>query len=171
MTQDTPIIIGLGANLPSRFGPPEATLTAALAELERAELTVRARSRFWRTAPVPVSDQPWFVNAVAVIDTDLPPAEVLSRLHAIERAFGRVRGARNEARLIDLDLIAYGAVVETGALTLPHPRLAARAFVLLPLQEVVPDWVHPVTGKALAEMIAALPEDQRATPLQPAACS
>ena len=165
VTQGAPIIIGLGANLPSRFGPAEATLTAALAALDRSGIAVRARSRFWRTAPVPVSDQPWFVNAVAVVETDLPPAEVLSRLHAIERDFGRVRGARNEARLLDLDLIAYGRVIETGALTLPHPRLAARAFVLLPLQEVAPDWVHPVTGKALSEMIAELPEKQHATPL------
>ncbi len=164
VTQDAPIIIGLGANLPSRFGPPEATLTAALAAVELKGLRVVRQSRFWRTAPVPVSDQPWFVNAVAVIETALAPAEVLARLHAIEREFGRVRGALNEARLLDLDLIAYGRMVETGDLTLPHPRLTSRAFVLLPLAEVAPNWVHPVTGARLSDLVAALPADQAAVP-------
>ncbi len=156
------ILIGLGANLPSAMGSPRQTLTAALARLGSEGLGVVRRSRFWRTRPVPISDQPWFVNAVAAIETDLGPAPLLDLLHHIEAAFGRERTVVNAPRVLDLDLLAYGtAVLETPPRPLvPHPRLAGRAFVLLPLRDIAPAWRHPLTGDGIDAMIARLPGDQ-----------
>lgn len=162
------ILIGLGANLPSaRFGPPRATLEAALEALEERGVRIRRRSRWYESVPVPVSDQPLFVNGVALIETAADPAELLAILHAVEHDFGRERRQRNEARVVDLDLLAYGARVDPGPTppVLPHPRLGERAFVLRPLAELLPDWRHPVTGRSVAELIAALPADQVARPL------
>ncbi len=155
------IIIGLGANLPSRFGEPRETCAAALMALAVRGVHPLRQSRLWRTAPVPVSDQPWFVNAVAALDTDLPPEALLDVLSSIEQDFGRVRGERNAARGIDLDLLDYrGWQMYTDHLTLPHPRLHDRAFVLQPLADIAPDWRHPLTRRPLAELIAALPAGQ-----------
>jgi 2-amino-4-hydroxy-6-hydroxymethyldihydropteridine diphosphokinase len=158
------ILIALGANLPSpRFGPPRATLEAALAAIEAAGVRVLKRSSWWGSEPVPASDQPWYVNGVASVATRLEPGALLALLHRIEAEFGRVRGARNEARLLDLDLLAYGDRRLEGdePPLLPHPRLADRAFVLLPLAEVAPDWRHPVTGEPLRQLIARLPSGQK----------
>lgn len=164
------ILIGIGANLPSSTcGPPRATCGAALAALAAAGLAIAGRSRWYKSAPVPVSDQPWFVNAVVRVRTALDPARLLTVLAATERAFGRKRGEPNQARVLDLDLLTYGDVV-TGpgpadgvgpSLILPHPRLQDRAFVLLPMRDVAPDWRHPVSGKGLQEMIRALPAGQK----------
>ena len=125
------------------------------------------RSRFYKSAPVPVSDQPWYVNAVASVATELPPRELLALLHRVEARFGRARRERNEARPLDLDLLAYNDRIEAGeggGPILPHPRLHERGFVLLPLAEVAPGWRHPVSGKSVAELIAALPPGQSAAP-------
>lgn len=159
-------LVGLGANLPSpAHGPPRATLEAALAALAAAGLRVLARSRWYRTAPVPVSDQPWYVNGVARLAVGPEPAETLRVLHRIERDFGRVRGERDAARLLDLDLLDQGGVVRgpgpDGGPVLPHPRLHRRAFVLLPLAEVAPGWRHPRLGLGADALLAALPPGQR----------
>lgn len=162
------ILVALGANLPSRFGAPKETLQTALKRLEECGVAVLACSRFWKTRPVPVSDQPWFVNAVAAVRTELDPAQLLALLHRLENEFGRVRTVVNAPRLIDLDLIVYGDTVlspESG-LTLPHPRAGERAFVLLPIQDIAPDWTHPVTGEGLASMLARVPADQMAEPME-----
>ncbi|MFO1057786.1 MAG: 2-amino-4-hydroxy-6-hydroxymethyldihydropteridine diphosphokinase [Dongiaceae bacterium] len=162
------ILIGLGSNLAlPRIGPPRAVLEAALADLAARGIGLSARSRWYESAPVPVSDQPWFVNGVALLDTDLPPDRLLAELHAVERAFGRQRRVVNEARPLDLDLLAYGGRVAEGPEPplLPHPRLAQRAFVLLPLAELRPHWRHPATGMGIAALIAALPADQVARPI------
>ncbi len=162
------ILVGLGGNLPSpRYGPPRATLEAALARMEAQGIRVLRRSRFYRTAPVPASDQPWFVNAVAAVETGLAPDALLAALLGIEAEFGRVRTVPNAPRVLDLDLLAYHEVVSApGAVPeLPHPRLAARAFVLLPLAEIVPDWRHPASGKDVATLIRALPPEQAAAPV------
>jgi len=164
----TDILIGIGANLPSpRWGTPRMICEAALEELRRQGIGVRARSRWFESAPVPLSDQPWFVNGVALLDTDLAPEPLLEKLHGIERLFGRERRERNEPRVLDLDLLAYGDLVRQGPEPpiLPHPRLAERAFVLLPLRDLLPQWRHPADGRSLAELIAALPADQVARPL------
>jgi 2-amino-4-hydroxy-6-hydroxymethyldihydropteridine diphosphokinase len=158
------ILIALGANLPSpRFGAPRATLEAALAAIAAKGVQILRRSSWWESEPVPVSDQPWYVNGVASVATTLEPAPLLGLLHGVEAEFGRIRGARNEARLLDLDLLAYGDRRREGPEPplLPHPRLADRAFVLLPLAEVAPDWHHPVSGESLRQLIARLPEGQK----------
>ena len=162
------ILVGLGSNLPDpRIGPPRAILEAALDALPGHGIAVLRRSRWYESAPVPASDQPWFVNGVALVGDALGPAELLATLHAVERAFGRERRIVNEARPLDLDLLAYGDRVDPGPTPpiLPHPRLTERAFVLLPLAELVPDWRHPATGETLARLIDGLPPDQQARPL------
>lgn len=167
MSQDGMILIGLGANLPSRFGPPEATLAAALERIGREDAAVVARSRFWRTRPVPDDGAPWYVNAVAALATALGPETLLAALLGIEAEFGRVRTYRNAPRLLDLDLLAYRDLRRDGPEPplLPHPRLQERAFVLLPLAEIAPAWRHPRSGRSIAELIAALPPDQTAEPV------
>jgi 2-amino-4-hydroxy-6-hydroxymethyldihydropteridine diphosphokinase len=156
------ILIGLGANLASHAGPPAITIGAALTALETLGATAIARSPFYESEPVPRSDQPWFVNAVARLQTDIPPDALLARLHDVERIFGRVRRERNEARPLDLDLLDYDGIVrEEESLRLPHPRLHERAFVLRPLIDVAPGWRHPVLGRTAAELLAALPEAAR----------
>jgi 2-amino-4-hydroxy-6-hydroxymethyldihydropteridine diphosphokinase len=137
------------------------TLEAALRALEIAGVRVVQRSRWYHSAPVPVSDQPWFVNGVARLETAYKPLELLGVLQQVESRFGRVRERRWEARAIDLDIIAFDGVVmghpaEDSAqdkLIIPHPRLAERLFVLRPLAEIAPDWRHPITGKTAEEMI------------------
>lgn len=162
------ILVGLGANLDSpRFGPPRRTLEAALARLDAGGIRIARRSRFYRSAPVPVSDQPWYVNAVAVVETALAPRPLLDALLAVEEEFGRVRSVANAARVLDLDLLAYGDIVTAADAVpaLPHPRLAGRAFVLYPLGEVAPHWRHPATGTPVGSLIRALPADQVAHPM------
>lgn len=162
------ILLGMGANLASpTHGSPVATLEAALRRLETLGLAIIRRSRWWESAPIPVSDQPWFVNGVVEVATDRAPEPLLALLHEVEAAFGRVRSYPNAPRVLDLDLLAYGTVVREGPNPplLPHPRLAERAFVLVPLREVKPDWRHPVSGRSLDEMIKALPSGQIVRPL------
>ena len=161
---DKEIYIGLGGNIPHpRYGPPQATLQAALAALESRGVTVRRVSPWYRTAPVPASEQPWYFNAVAEISTALPADRLLAELHAIEDDFGRVRGIPNAPRIIDLDLLDYHGKIAAGGLgkaTLPHPRMVGRAFVLRPLADVAPEWRHPVSGASIQALVAALPGDQ-----------
>jgi 2-amino-4-hydroxy-6-hydroxymethyldihydropteridine diphosphokinase len=162
------ILVGLGANLDHpRFGAPERTLDAALEALGQRGIAVVARSRYYRSAPVPASDQPWFVNLVAAVETRLPPAPLLAVLHEIEADFGRTRQQRNEARVLDLDLLAYhDRVSAPGEVpVLPHPRLAERAFVVLPLSEVAPDWRHPESGLSVAQLARRLDPEATAEPL------
>jgi 2-amino-4-hydroxy-6-hydroxymethyldihydropteridine diphosphokinase len=160
------ILIALGANLPSPAGGPQQTLEAALERLEASGVHIAARSRWYRTAPVPVSDQPWFVNGVARVETALEPAALLMLLRQVEEAFGRQRTMPNAARTLDLDIIDYDNRVEnTAELTLPHPRMQDRAFVLLPLAELAPGWRHPTLGKTVENLISDLPSEQKAEPL------
>lgn len=160
------IVVALGANLPSRFGTPAQTLEAAKAAMEKAGLRVVKSSRTWLTAPVPVSDQPWYHNAVVAIETDLDAFQLLSALQSIENDFGRVRIERNEPRVLDLDLVAYNdEIIDRPALIVPHPRMHERAFVLLPLQEIAPEgWQHPILKKSLADLVGIIPADQMAKP-------
>jgi 2-amino-4-hydroxy-6-hydroxymethyldihydropteridine diphosphokinase len=160
------ILIALGANLPSPAGGPQQTLEAALGRLEASGVHIVARSRWYRTAPVPISDQPWFVNGVAQVETRLEPAALLALLQQVEEEFGRQRTVRNAARTLDLDIVDYdGRVENTPELTLPHPRMQQRVFVLCPLVEIAPVWRHPTLGKTVASLISALSPEQKAEPL------
>ena len=167
-TGDRPVFVGAGANLPHpSFASPRDTLQAALLELDRRGARVVRCSRWYRTAPVPASDQPWFVNVVAEIATSLSADDLLAMLHEIEDLFGRVRSVPNAARLIDLDLLDYRGEISApgaGRAVLPHPRMAARAFVLRPLADLVPRWRHPVSGASIGDLVKALPPDQVAEP-------
>jgi 2-amino-4-hydroxy-6-hydroxymethyldihydropteridine diphosphokinase len=162
------ILIGLGGNLPSAIGEPDATISAAIEALADAGAPITRRSRVYHTAPVPASDQPWFTNEVIAVTTRLAPRELLALLHRIEAEFGRERREVNGARTLDLDLLAYDERVQAGGNgepVLPHPRLTQRAFVLLPLREVAPGWRHPITGETVEHLIASLPPDQIAEPI------
>ena len=153
------ILIGVGANLPGRDGRgPLATCLAAVEALRSVPgLRVQAVSRWYATAPVPVSDQPPYVNGVVRLEGNADPAWLLVRLQAIEARAGRVRGVANAARTLDLDVLAIGALVRAAPdPVLPHPRMHAREFVLRPLIDVAPEWVHPVLGRAGAALLAAL---------------
>jgi 2-amino-4-hydroxy-6-hydroxymethyldihydropteridine diphosphokinase len=158
------IFIGAGANLPHpTHGAPRPTLEAAFAELDRRGVSVLRVSPWYRTAPVPASDQPWYVNAVAEVVTKLAPDRLLAVLHDVEQAFGRVRTVANAARMIDLDLLDFRGETAAGGpgrATLPHPRMADRAFVLRPLADLAPGWRHPVSGTPIQALLAALPAGQ-----------
>lgn len=163
-----PIFIGAGANLPHpSYASPRETLQAALLELDRRETRVLRYSRWYRTAPVPASDQPWYVNVVAEVATPLSADALLATLHEIEELFGRVRSVPNAARLVDLDLLDYRGEIagpQPGKATLPHPRMAGRAFVLRPLADLAPAWRHPISGISIQDLLKALPADQVAQP-------
>jgi 2-amino-4-hydroxy-6-hydroxymethyldihydropteridine diphosphokinase len=162
VTKAGPVYIALGANLPSAaYGAPRATLEAALDLLAAEGIVILRRSSWWQSGPQPASDQPDFINGVIEIETGLSPSALLACLHRVESACGRVRQDRWEARVLDLDLIDFRGQVQPGndrggvpEPVLPHPRLTERLFVLLPLQEIAPDWCHPVTGMGLAALIA-----------------
>ncbi|PHV10279.1 2-amino-4-hydroxy-6-hydroxymethyldihydropteridine diphosphokinase [Chitinimonas sp. BJB300] len=144
--------IGLGANLGDAAGTVQAAMLG-LATLPTTQLVTA--SSFYRSAPVGYVDQPDFINAVAAIDTDLEAHLLLDGLLALEQLFGRERSFRNAPRTLDLDLLLYGdAVMHDKRLTLPHPRMQDRSFVLLPLHEIAAKLQFP-DGTALATLVAA----------------
>jgi 2-amino-4-hydroxy-6-hydroxymethyldihydropteridine diphosphokinase len=161
------ILVALGANLPAPDGrSPLQTCEDAAAALGRLPgLRLVAVSRWYRSAAQPPSDQPPYINGVCRLDGEAEPAALLAALHAVEAAAGRVRGERNAARTLDLDLIDLDGVLrDTPDPVLPHPRAHERAFVLRPLADVAPDWRHPRLGRSVADLLAALP-DQDVEPL------
>ncbi len=156
------ILVAIGANLPSLAGaPPIETCRWAAQRLDQLPgLRLTGLSRWYRTAPVPASDQPDYVNGVAHLTGSMTPEAMLERLQALENAAGRVRSVPNAARVLDLDLLAIGDACRSSAsLVLPHPRLQDRAFVLLPLCDVAAQWRHPVLGRTARELLDALTQD------------
>jgi 2-amino-4-hydroxy-6-hydroxymethyldihydropteridine diphosphokinase len=175
--------IALGANLPSRFGVPFATLRQALRLMDCETVRVKSVSRFFATPCFPPGAGPDYVNACAELAVTLSPQETLDHLHAIEAACGRERRDRWGARTADIDLLAVGGAIvpdregfdtwralapaaqrvrTPDRLVLPHPRLQDRAFALVPLADIAPDWRHPVLDRTVTEMIADLPAADRA---------
>jgi 2-amino-4-hydroxy-6-hydroxymethyldihydropteridine diphosphokinase len=156
------ILVGIGGNLASpRGGSPHDTLSAALLALEEEPIRILARSGWYRTEPVPPSDQPWFMNAVLSLVTELAADDLLAVLQGIETRFGRVRGKRDAARVLDLDILDYrGEVRNSPPLILPHPRLHQRRFTLAPMVEIAPDWRHPILSLTAAQLLARLPAGQ-----------
>ena len=162
---DDSIIVALGGNVAKDGASVRDGLEAALGVFPEEGLYVGRRSRFWRSAAWPDASAPAFLNAVALVDTPLDPAQTLSALHRIEARFGRVRGTPNAPRGLDLDLIAFQRRVCTGPLVLPHPRAAERLFVMGPLAELLPDWRHPLTGQCAADLAARATIGRDAAPL------
>lgn len=156
------ILVAIGANLPGPQGePPRETCEWAVEKLRALPgLRLAAVSRWYETAPDPPSDQSDYVNGAVRLEGAAEPEALLAALHAIEAEAGRVRTVRNAARPLDLDLIAMDGIVRDTPPVLPHPRAHLRAFVLLPLRDVAPEWRHPLTGLTPGEMLAALPGAQ-----------
>jgi 2-amino-4-hydroxy-6-hydroxymethyldihydropteridine diphosphokinase len=155
------IVIALGANLPSRVGSPRDTLRSALARLSAQSVRILGVSSYYVTKAWPDPTDPDFVNAVALMETNFAPRELMELLHETEKFFGRTRGKKNAPRTLDLDLIDYDGRIEQGPPELPHRRLADRAFVLVPLAEIAPGWRHPATGQSIAELLLALSPEER----------
>lgn len=144
-------LLGLGANI----GDPRAQLREAIKQLGMI-VHVTDVSSVYLSDPVGETDQPRFLNLACRVRTGLTPAALLALAHAVEQRIGRTRQRKNEPRLIDIDLLAYDDLVtDDGELTLPHPRMEHRGFVLHPLAEIAPDWRHPVSGLSAAEMLEA----------------
>ncbi|WP_147110739.1 2-amino-4-hydroxy-6-hydroxymethyldihydropteridine diphosphokinase [Tateyamaria sp. syn59] len=183
------LVIALGSNKSSDVGSPAEILKKAISQMEDSGAILRAQSRFFQTPAVPSGSGPDFVNAAVLLSCGWSAPEAITRLHEIEADLGRRRKVRWEQRVVDLDLLAYGDAVRPnvatlrqwmdlppdqqqktapGQLLLPHPRLHERAFVLVPMAEVVPNWVHPITRRTVIEMRDSLPQADLAaiTPLE-----
>lgn len=160
------IFIGIGGNLPSdKFGSTMRTLKQTLQFIDSNICRVVRCSPWYRSSPVPITAQPDYLNAVAEIETLLPATELLANLHDVEKQFGRVRTVKNASRTVDLDLLVYhNQVIEIDqedGLRVPHPRMAGRAFVLLPFFDLASDWVHPISKQPISNLIRNLPAEQR----------
>lgn len=164
-------LVGLGGNYPGPWGTPRETIARAIRELGAAGVTVRAVSRLYETEAVGRAGQPNYINAVALIDTAMPPEALLRRLKEIERAAGRRGGSPWGPRTLDIDILDYkGRILRwrggspgfaragTRPLVLPHPWIEKRPFVLGPLLDVAPGWRHPVTKKTARELMRAVSE-------------
>ena len=145
-------------SLGSNVGDRERNLEAALRQLAAPSLYIRRVSSVYETEPVDYTGQRWFLNLAVEAETELFPMQLLWRIAKVEHQLGRVRTIDKGPRTIDIDILFYGrAVIRTAALEVPHPRIAARRFVLAPLAELTPELRHPVTHQTVREMLDAAP--------------
>ena len=166
---DEAIILAVGGNLAGDYPSLDALLEAALSAFLRAGLTVARRSGWWRSAAWPDPGAPAYLNGVAIVETALSPRALMATILDIEAEFGRRRTEPNAPRTLDIDLIAYGRrVIDERGLAVPHPRAHERLFVMGPLAEIAPDWVHPVLGETAAELSKTVSVGRDARPVREA---
>ena len=156
------IIIGIGGNLYSKNGlHPVEICQEAIKSLKSMSIIVEKQSSWYRSDPIPKSDQPKFFNSVLVASTTLNELDVLNSLHDIEKKFGRIRKNINEARIIDLDLIDYSSKIhKSNDIILPHPRAHLRRFVMQPLYEIEKNWIHPILKTSVTEILNQLDQQE-----------
>mgnify|MGYP000108981243 FL=1 len=157
------IYIGIGSNLNGKNNEtPLQNCKKALVELKK-EVNICKISSWYKSEPIPVSNQPWFINGVIEISTDKSSLDLLEFILSIEKVFGRVRKKQNEARILDLDIIDYKKKILyiKNKLIIPHPRMHERSFVLQPLSELNPKWMHPIKKKGIKELIRNLNDKQK----------
>ena len=157
------IYIGIGSNLNGKNNEtPLQNCKKALEELKK-EVNICKISSWYKSEPIPVSNQSWYINGVVEISTNKSSIDLLEFILNIEEFFGRVRKKKNEARILDLDIIDYKKKIlyKKNKLIIPHPRMHQRSFVLQPLQELNPKWIHPIKKKGLKELISNLNDKQK----------
>ena len=157
------IYIGIGSNLNGKNNEtPLQNCKKALIELKK-EVDICKISSWYKSEPIPVSNQPWFINGIIEISTDKSSLDLLEFILSIEKVFGRVREKKNEARILDLDIIDYKKKILyiKNKLIIPHPRMHERSFVLQPLSELNPKWMHPIKKKGIKELIRNLNDKQK----------
>ena len=165
-TDNDLILVGLGANLANKSTvSPLATCQAALTKLREHGVHEHGSSGWYVSAPVPQSDQNWYINKVSIIQTHLNPEKLLETLLAVEQCFGRVRSERWGQRPLDLDLLAFKRIICKNSgknhLNLPHPRMLKRRFVVDPLVEIAPQWSHPLTRKTIKDVAKEMQQEQK----------
>ncbi|MDC3091273.1 2-amino-4-hydroxy-6-hydroxymethyldihydropteridine diphosphokinase [Rickettsiales bacterium] len=155
------IFIGIGSNLASKIhGSPMKICLEAVKILKR-EILIESMSPWYESEPVPKSDQPWYINGVLNIKTRLNPLDILKLLLKIESDFGRVREKKNESRVLDLDLLSFkNRVICTDQLIVPHPRMHLRSFVMRPIVDINPDWIHPKLKINARDIIRSIKKKQ-----------
>lgn len=156
------VLIGIGSNLRSKkFGPPLSNCIESIQEIEK-NFRVKQISSWYKSEPLPKSDQPWFVNGVVEISYQNNNVEkLLKTLHEIEKKFGRLRKKLNESRTLDLDILDFNSkIISTKNLTIPHPRMHKRKFVLLPIKELNKNWIHPKYNLSIENLLTAIKDSQ-----------
>ena len=160
------IFLGLGSNLSSKFGDRFANINLAISFLEGYGIRVIKKSNFYETPSYPNKENPKFINAVILVETTLPPVDLMSVLLFIEEKLGRKRDKKNDPRTCDIDIIDYNSQIlnlkfNNSELTLPHNDLSKRNFILFPLQEISPNWKHPKTKEFISDLLQKLSEDDK----------
>ena len=160
------LLLGLGSNLPSSFGDRFENLNLATSYLEEYQIKIIKRSSFYETPSYPDKKQPKFINVIIEVNTHLPILDLMSVLIFIEEKLERKRNKKNDPRTCDIDIIDYNKKTlnfkyKNFDLVIPHKELAFRNFVLFPLQEILPNWIHPKTKEKISALIAKLPEEDR----------
>tara|TARA_Y100000590_G_scaffold432255_1_gene548068 strand:+ start:2702 stop:3214 length:513 start_codon:yes stop_codon:yes gene_type:complete len=160
------IILGLGSNLTSNKGNRFKNIDLAISLLEQYQFKILKKSSYFETPSYPDSNNPKFINIVAAVESNLPPTDLASVLIFVEQKLGRVRSVKNAPRTIDIDIIDYNKKVldfsyNNLKFTVPHLELSNRNFVLMPLYEIIPDWIHPKTNENIKTLIQDLSEDDR----------